>query len=305
MKIMINGQQAFGKTVLEALLNRGEEVVGVYCEPDKGERVDPIKEAALAHDLPVFQPKSFKNPEVWEQMASLQADLCVMVYVTLFVPEEALNTPTLGSIQYHPTLLPLHRGPSSINWPIIWGSEKTGLSIFWPDNGLDTGPILMQKEVTIKDDDTLGSLYFNHLFPMGVEAMLESVDLVRDGKAPKIAQDNAKATYEGWCRDADVEIDWSKPTQEIWNLIRGANPQPGAWSRYDGNTLKVFDCAKQSAAGAAKPGEVTAVGDDGISVACGDGQIQIQRLRAEGAKKMTAAEYLVESAIKAGDRLGA
>jgi len=305
MKIMINGQQAFGKTVLEALLERGEEIVGVYCEPDKGERVDPIKEAGLAHDLPVFQPKSFKNPQVWEQMASLEPDLCVMAYVTLFVPEEALNVPTLGSIQYHPSLLPLHRGPSSINWPIIWGSEKTGLSIFWPDNGLDTGPILMQKEVAIEDDDTLGSLYFNHLFPMGVEAMLESVDLVRDGKAPKIAQDDSKSTYEGWCRDADVEIDWSKPTQTIWNLIRGANPQPGAWTRHGGNTVKIFDCAKQSAADGAKPGEVTAVGDEGISVACGDGQIQIQRLRPQGAKKMTVAEYLVDSAIKPGDQLGA
>ena len=304
MKIIVNGQQAYGKAVLEALLGRGEEVVGVYCEPDKGERIDPIKEAASEHDLPLFQPKSFKSPEVWEQMASLDADLCVMAYVTLFVPEQALNIPTLGTIQYHPSLLPLHRGPSSINWPIIQGDEKTGLSIFWPDNGLDTGPILMQKEVAIRDDDTLGSLYFNHLFPMGVEAMLESVDLVRDGKAPKIVQDNSSATYEGWCRAEDVEIDWSKPTQEVWNLIRGANPQPGAWTRHGESTLKIFDCAKQAPAGGAAPGEITAVGDDGISVACTDGQIQIQRLRPQGAKKMTAAEYLVDGALAVGDRLG-
>jgi methionyl-tRNA formyltransferase len=301
---MVNGQQAFGKAVLEALLARGEEVVGVYCGPDKGERVDPVKEAALEHKLPVFQPKSFKKPEVWEQMASLQPDLCVMAYVTLIVPEEALNVPRLGSIQYHPSLLPLHRGPSSINWPIIWGSEKTGLSIFWPDNGLDTGPILMQKEVAIKDDDTLGSLYFNHLFPMGVEAMLESVDLVRDGKAPKIPQDESKATYEGWCRDEDVEIDWSTPTQAVWNLIRGANPQPGAWTRHAGNTLKIFDCAKQSGADGADPGEVTAVSDEGITVACADGRIQIQRLRPQDGKKITAAEYLSNTPLKVGDRLG-
>ncbi len=304
MKIIVNGQQAFGKTVLDALLGRGEQVVGVYCEPDKGERIDPIKEAALEHDLPLFQPKSFKNPEVWEQMASLEADLCVMAYVTLIVPEEALNVPALGSIQYHPSLLPLHRGPSSINWPIIQGSEKTGLSIFWPDNELDTGPILMQKEVTIKDDDTLGSLYFNHLLPMGVEATLESIDLVRDGKAPKIVQDESKATYEGWCRDADVEIDWSKPTQEVWNLIRGSNPQPGAWTRHGDTIVKIFDCAKQPAGDGANRGQVTAVGDDGISVACADGQIQIQRLRPQGAKKMTVAEYLVNSTLEVGDRLG-
>jgi methionyl-tRNA formyltransferase len=304
MKILVNGQQAYGKAVLDALLGRGEEIVGVYCEPDKGERIDPIKEAALEHGLPLFQPKSFKKPEVWEQMASLDADLCVMAYVTLIVPEQALNIPTLGSIQYHPSLLPLHRGPSSINWPIIQGDEKTGLSIFWPDNGLDTGPILMQKEVAIKDDDTLGSLYFNHLFPMGVEAMLESVGLVRDGKAPKLVQDDSLATYEGWCRAEDVEIDWTKPTQEVWNLIRGANPQPGAWTRHGETTLKIFDCAKQAPAGGAAPGALTAVGDDGISVACADGQIQIHRLRPQGAKKMTAAEYLVDAALAVGDRLG-
>jgi methionyl-tRNA formyltransferase len=304
MKIIVNGQQAFGKTVLDALVERGEDVIGVYCEPDKGDRVDPIKEAALAHNLPVFQPKSFKKPEVREQMASLQPDLCVMAYVTLFVPEEVLNVPALGSIQYHPSLLPLHRGPSSINWPIIMGREKTGLSIFWPDNGLDTGPILMQKEVDIQDDDTLGTLYFNHLFPMGVEAMLESVDLVRDGKAPKVVQDESKATYEGWCRDQDVEIDWSKPTQEVWNLIRGANPQPGAWTRHGDTTVKIFDCAKQSAQDGAAPGKVTAVGDDGISVACADGQIQIQRLRPAGAKKMKVADYLVDATVKVGEQLG-
>jgi methionyl-tRNA formyltransferase len=304
MKIIVNGQQAFGKTVLESLLERGEEVLAVYCQPDKGERMDPIKELALERNLPLFQPKSFKNPEVWEQMGSLKADLCVMAYVTLFVPEEALNTPRLGSIQYHPSLLPLHRGPSSINWPIIKGSTKTGLSIFWPDNGLDTGPILMQKEVAIGDDDTLGSLYFNHLFPMGVEAMLESVDLVRDGNAPKIAQDESKATYEGWCRDEDVEIDWNKPTQEVWNLIRGANPQPGAWTRHAGNTVKIFDCAKQAAGRDPSPGQITAAGQDGITVACADGQIQIQRLRPQGGKKATAADYLREFPIAVGDRLG-
>lgn len=304
MKIIVNGQQAFGKTVLEALLERGEEVVGVYCQPDKGERVDPIKELALEQNLPLFQPKSFRKPEVWEQMASHRADLCVMAYVTLFVPEEALNIPRLGSIQYHPSLLPLHRGPSSINWPIIKGSKKTGLSIFWPDNGLDTGPILMQKEVAINDDDTLGSLYFNHLFPMGVEAMLESVDLVRDGKAPKIAQDESKATYEGWCRDEDVEIDWSRPVQEVWNLIRGSNPQPGAWTRHGETTAKIFDCAKLPGAGSASPGQVTAVADEGITVACADGQIQIQRLRPQGGKKVSAAEYRGDSPIAVGDRLG-
>ena len=167
MRIVINGQQAFGKSVLEALVARGDEVIAVYCEPDADpERLDPIKLAAVQFGLPVYQPSSFKNVDVWTEFESLRPDLCVMAYVTKIVPEEFLNIPTHGTIQYHPSLLPRHRGPSSINWPIIQGESKTGLSIFWPDNGLDTGPLLIQKEIDISPDDTLGSVYFNKLFPI-------------------------------------------------------------------------------------------------------------------------------------------
>ncbi|ETW97628.1 MAG: hypothetical protein ETSY1_21930, partial [Candidatus Entotheonella factor] len=190
MRIVVHGQQAFGKSVLDALIERGEDVIAVYCAPEKeGQRADPLREAAEAHNLPIYQPRSYRKQEVQDEFSALNADLCVMAYVTKFVPEEVLNAPTHGTIQYHPSLLPKHRGPSSINWPIIQGSAKTGLTIFWPDNGLDTGPVLLQKEVDITDTDTLGSIYFNHLFPLGVEAMLEAVDMVRAGTAPKIVQD--------------------------------------------------------------------------------------------------------------------
>lgn len=304
MRIIVHGQQAFGKAVLEALLKKGENVVGVYCAPDReGRKMDPLKEFALSKDLPVHQPKSFKDSAVWEQMRSLDPDLCVMAYVTLFVPEEALNVPRRGTIQYHPSLLPLHRGPSSINWPIIFGETKTGLSIFWPDDGLDTGPILLQKEVEIKEDDTLGSVYFDRLFPLGVEAMLEAVDLVRRGDAPKIPQDDAKSTYEGWCRAEDVEIDWNKPADQIYNLIRGANPQPGAWTTHEGKRLQIFDCAKRSGSGGA-PGEVTAIGGDGIRIATADGAILAQRVRPEGAQKIIAEEFARDSGLAKGARLG-
>ena len=303
MRIIVHGQQAFGKSVLEALLERGENVVGVYCEPDKeGRPADPIKAFALERALPVYQPASFRDAQTLEQMASLKPDLCVMAYVTLFVPEQALNIPTHGSIQYHPSLLPLHRGGSSINWPIIWGRKRTGLSIFWPDNGLDEGPILMQKEVDITDDDTLGSLYFNQLFPLGVEAMLESVDLVREGKAPKIEQDHAQATYEGWCRGDLVRINWHLPTQTTWNLIRGANPAPGAWTTFDGNKVSVFDCAKIHEAKSKQPGQVLDISDEGVCVATSEGQIQIKRVRPDKGKKVTAAEWAADVGLKVGSR---
>ena len=303
MRLIVHGQQAYGKSVLEAILDKGvDEVVAVYCAPDKeGRPLDPLKEFALEKGLPIYQPESYKKPEVWEQLGSHEADLCVMAYVLLFVPEEALNVPKYGSIQYHPSLLPWHKGPSSINWPIIMGKKKTGLSIFWPDNGLDTGPILLQKEVDIEPDDTLGSVYFNKLYPLGVEAMMESIELVREGNAPREVQDPDDGSYEGWCRKEDVCIDWSKSTDETYNLIRGANPQPGAWTTVNGAELKVFDSRKAQGSGA--PGSVLAVDDDGIVVATGDGAIRIQKVRAD-AGKLAAAEYAENAGLAPGSQLG-
>ncbi|MDH3760923.1 MAG: methionyl-tRNA formyltransferase [Gammaproteobacteria bacterium] len=303
MRLIVHGQQAYGKSVLEAILDKGvDEVVAVYCAPDKeGRPLDPLKEFALEKGLPVHQPESYKSPEVWEQLASHDADLCVMAYVLLFVPEEALNVPKYGSIQYHPSLLPWHKGPSSINWPIIMGKQKTGLSIFWPDNGLDTGPILLQKEVDIGPDDTLGSIYFDSLFPMGVDAMIESIDLVRDGNAPKLMQDPDDGSYEGWCRKDDVQIDWSQSTDDVYNRIRGANPQPGAWTTFNGNEVKIFDSRK--ADGSAEAGTVLSIDDSGAVIATGDGAIRVIKLRAD-AGKVTAAEYAAESGLEVGARLG-
>jgi methionyl-tRNA formyltransferase len=239
MRIVVHGQQAFGKAVLEALLKRGENVIAVYVAPEKpGQKADPLKEAALAAKLPVYQPESYKKPEVSEEFRALKPDLQVMAFVTLFVPEEFLNIPTHGSIQYHPSLLPAYRGASAINWPIIKGETETGLSIFWPDNGLDTGDVLLQKKTPIGPADTLGTVYFDRLFPMGVDAMLESVDLVKAGKAPRIKQDESKATYEGRCGPDNAKIDWGKPWEQIDRLIRGCNPAPGAWTTLDGKQLK-------------------------------------------------------------------
>ncbi|MDC1286642.1 methionyl-tRNA formyltransferase [Gammaproteobacteria bacterium] len=303
MRLIVHGQQAYGKSVLEAILDKGvDEVVAVYCAPDKeGRPLDPIKEYAQQKGLPIFQPASYKNPEVWEQMASHEADLCVMAYVLLFVPEEALNVPKLGSIQYHPSLLPWHKGPSSINWPIIMGRKKTGLSIFWPDNGLDTGPILLQKEVDIEPDDTLGSVYFNKLYPLGVEAMMESIELVRTGNPPRLVQDADDGSYEGWCRKEDVKVDWSKSTDEVYNQIRGANPQPGAWTTFAGTEVKIFDSRK--ADGSGTPGSVLAHSDAGIVVATADGAISISKLRAD-AGKVSAAEFAAAAGIAIGSVFG-
>jgi methionyl-tRNA formyltransferase len=219
------------------------------------------------------------------------------------VPQPVLDAPKLGTIQYHPSLLPRHRGPSSINWPIIQGETRTGLTIFWPNEGLDEGPILLQKEVEIGPDDTLGSLYFNHLFPMGVAAIVEAIDLVRAGKAPRVEQDHAQATYESWCRKADARIDWSRPAAEIHNLVRGTDPQPGAWTMIGGNEVQIYESTRGRRSGA--PGSVVAVGESSFEVATGDGSIVVRRVRPKGGKKIDAGEFAREVGLAEGAPLGA
>jgi methionyl-tRNA formyltransferase len=285
------------------MVDRGDDVVAVYCAPDKeGRPADPVKDYALEKDLHLIQPANYKDSDILDEMRALNADLMVMAFMIIFVPEEARDIPTHGSICFHPSLLPKHRGPSSINWPIIGGATKTGLSIFWPDDGLDEGDILLQKDVDIGPDDTLGTVYFEKIFSLGVEAVLEAVDLVKAGEAPHIKQDEAEATYESWCKKADVEIDWSKPVDEVYNLIRGANPQPGAWTLFGGNELKIFDCAKVDADGS--PGEVLDVADDSFTVGTLGGGIQIKRVRPHDDKKIQAAEFIENSSLAVGDVLG-
>ena len=285
------------------MLDRGDDVVAVYCAPDKeGRPNDPVKDLAIERGLTVYQPKSFKDADVLDEMRALKADLCVMAFVIIFVPEAARDIPTHGSICFHPSLLPKHRGPSSINWPIIGGATKSGLTIFWPDDGLDEGEILLQKHVDIGPDDTLGTVYFDKIFPLGVAAVLEAVDLVAAGTAPKIVQDDTLATYESWCKHEHVEIDWSKPAAEVYNLIRGANPQPGAWCLCNGNELKIFDCSPEAGDGA--PGEVIDINDDGFAVAAGDGAIRIRRVRPHDDKKIPASDFVVKGGIAVGAVLG-
>ena len=305
MRIVVHGQQAFGRAVLERLIERGENIVAVCTAPDKeGRPLDPLKELAIEHGLPVHQPASWKTTEALTLMQSFDADVCIMAYVLLFVPQPVLDAPRLGSFQYHPSLLPMHRGPSSINWPIAMGATRTGLSIFWPNEGLDEGPILMQKECEIGPDETLGDIYFKKLYPMGVDAMIESLDLVKAGTAPKQVQNLDEGSYESWFGKAQAEIDWCKPAAYVYNTIRAANPQPGAWTSVNGDTLQLFDSRLIETADA-EPGVVVEVSDDGILVAAGDGAgVRISRVRPAGEGKITAAEFAASSGIRAGDQLG-
>ena len=305
MRISIIGQSAFGKSVLEALAaNDVDDIVGVFAPPTReGRPDDPISEAARTLNVPVFGFKRLRDEEAITQFKMVKPELCIMAFVTDIVPMEMINYPVLGTIQYHPSLLPLHRGPSSINWPIINGESSTGLTIFWPDNGLDTGPVLMQKEVEITTKETLGDLYFKKLFPLGVEAIIESVELVRSGKAPKIVQDESMATYEGWCKADDVQVKWEENTSTVFNMIRGADPQPGANTTFNGTKLSLYDAAASSD-NTAIPGTVVSVDEFGIHVSTGDGAVNIRRVRESGSGKVSSSEWAESVGLAVGDLLG-
>lgn len=310
MKIAIIGQQDFGKSVLEAFLARGDTVAGVFCAPEKeGGKPDPLKVAAQEKGLQVFQFASLKAPEAAAKMKQLDADIGIMAFVLQFAPQEFVNIPKHGTIQYHPSLLPKFRGPSSINWALIKGEKKTGLTIFRPTDGLDEGPVILQKETEVSDNDTLGTVYFDRLFPMGVKAMLEAADLVVAGKHRQVVQDESQASYEGWCRANEVKINWHNPVDFIHNTIRGGDPAPGAWTTIGGKKLQLFGSRKHLVrtfgAVKGKIGEITDIGGESIRITAQGGQIEVAKMKPEEGKKVSAAEWARSAGAGTGTILGA
>jgi methionyl-tRNA formyltransferase len=308
VRVAIIGQQDFGKSVLEAMLARGDTVAGVFCAPEKpGERADPLRTAAEQQHISLHQLPSLKTADAFNALRGLDVELGVMAYVLQFVPQTFAKVPKHGMIQYHPSLLPRYRGPSSINWPIIRGEERTGLTIFRPTDGLDEGPIILQKETPIGPDDTLGSVYFDRLFPMGVAALLEAADLVVRGGAREVVQDESQASYLGWCRAAESHINWHNHIDLTYNVIRGCNPAPGAWTLFNGKKLYAFDSRKHPARtftpfkGAV--GTVAAIGEHSIFIAVQGGQIEVLRVRYDTGKKISAPQFCAEQGVQVGAQL--
>ncbi len=286
MRIAIVGQQDFGKAVLEAFLARGDQVAGVFCAPEKpGARPDALKTAAQEKGIQLFQFPSLRSDEAKNTLKRLNPDLGIMAFVLQFAPQDFVGIPKHGTIQYHPSLLPRYRGPSSINWPIIRGDTKTGLSIFRPTDGLDEGPVILQKE-----------------------AMLEAADLVAAGRQREIVQDESKASYEGWCRKAEARINWANHVDFVYNLVRGCNPAPGAWTTLEGKELQVFDARKHLVrtfgAVKGKIGEIVEVGDRSFQVSAQGGRVEVLRAKLGDGKKVASADLLSAGFIRAGMLLG-
>lgn len=302
MRIAIMGQAAFGAKVLETLSDRGEEIIGAWLPQGKpGGKPDPLKVAAEGRGIPTHQPESYRATEALTAFRATNPDLLIMAFVTDIIPLPFIEAPTRGSICYHPSILPRHRGGSAINWAIIMGEKETGLSIFWADAGIDTGPVLLQKRIPIGPEETTGSLYFNRLFPLGVEAIAESVDLIKAGKAPREVQDESRATYEPLCNDKVALIDWSRPAAEVHDLIRGCDPQPGAYTFCRGKKVRLFEARIAPLSRPdSRPGELLSADDCGFTVAAGGGAIRIGKVRSD-AGKQEAAAFAAETGLKPGE----
>lgn len=304
MRIVFIGQAPFGKESLAALIEQGETVVGVITIPDRPNQKYPnlVKELAEAESIPLLQSARLKSPEAIGWVEDLSPDLLVLAYVTSFVPQKMIDAAAFGGINYHPSLLPKYRGGSAINWAIISGETETGVTIHQIDEGVDTGPIILQEKVSIAPDDTVKSLYFDKLYPLGIKMIAESVRLIREGSANPIAQDETRASFQPVITEKDSLIDWKQTTQVVYNLIRGSNPSPGAVTSYKGEGLKIWDVKPYGLQGSA--GSIIDSSDEGFVVSTGDGGILIQRVQPSGSQKISAQDYVQLAGIRIGDRLG-
>ena len=302
MRIILVGQGPFGEKVLDTLIRQGEDIVGVFCPQDK--RGQAMAATAENSGVALFRPAKMKDDEVREAYLDLGPDLAILAFVTDLIPEALLEIPPVGTICYHPSLLPRHRGASAINWAIIQGDARTGLTILWVDKGIDTGPILLQKEVEILSDDTTGSIYFNKLFEMGIDAIVESVALIKSSQAPKLPQDDSLATYEPPCDDRVAAVDWSKPAPDVYNLIRGCDPQPGAYSTIKGSKVRFYKTRLLEPIADPMPGEIVNINTGEVVVALNGGALGIGKVRDAAGAKMDAAEYARDADLQVGMKFG-
>jgi len=306
VRIALIGQAAFAERALEVLHARGDEIVHVFAPPDApGGRPDPLKAKALAMGLPLSQPATFKSDEAYEQFRALNADLLVMAFVTLIVPERILYAPRFKSICFHPSLLPRHRGASAINWTLIMGDTYAGVTWFWPDKGIDTGPILVQRAESIRDEDTVGSLYFNRLFPLGIETLGEALKLIESGQPPAIAQDESRATYEPPCRDEHARVDFAREARAVFNLVRGCDPQPGAFADLNGERLRLYEPMLENRKSESAPGTIASIDTAGMRIALKDATMIVRRVRFDSSPKKVAPQELAASGrLHVSSRLG-
>lgn len=296
MRVVFMGTPDFAVPSLEALIGAGYDIVGVFTQPDKpkgrGNKLapSPVKECAISHNIPVFQPNRIRKDGV-EDLKSLAPDLCVTAAFGQILSQEILDIPKQGTVNVHASLLPRHRGSAPINWCVLMGENKTGITTMMTDKGIDTGDMLLQKETDIQPDETAGELSIR-LSMLGAKTLLETLSLLKEGRCPRIPQDHGNHTYEPMLKKEMGLIDWHKNAREIQNQVRGLDPWPGTYTPFPDGILKVIK-AKAETGLSGIPGQVLAAdGKMGLVVAAEEAAVRILRLQAPGGKQMDARDYL-------------
>lgn len=306
LRIAVFGQAPFGRDVLVRLVEAGHEIVAVHVPPDAGPRVDPLAEEAKKRGLPLFRYKSYRRggvaiPERVEEYRALGAELNVLPFTTVILPPEIVDHPRHRSVCFHPSVLPAYRGGSALAWQIIEGEAESGISIFQPDAGVDTGPLYLQRRgIPIAPSDTAASLYFEKLYGPGVEAMVETVAAIAAGSARLSPQPGEGGSFQGLLDERGARLDFAESAERLDRRIRGCDPQPGAWARRGDETVRLFGSTFEPGipgAGVA-PGTIVEVGTSGLRLAARDGWLRIAKVRRGDAKQPAH-----ESGLRPGDRL--
>ena len=307
MRIALFGQAPLAVDVLDRLLADGHQIVAVYAPPDTG-RPDPLAERAGAAGLALFRRRYFRTksgepiPAALESYRGLGAELNVLASMTSFLPRAITDAPPHKSVCFHPSLLPRYRGGNAMQWQIILGQRESGVTVFVPDEGVDTGPVVVQKGgVTIDDDDTTGTLFFKKLYPLGVEAVVEAVTLIASGQARPAAQDESRATHQGLVDDGVAAVRMERGAEEVGRLVRGCDPQPGAYVRVRGEKVRLYDARVSKEDGV--PETIVSIDDQGLVIALAGGQLRCRRVRADAGKE-AAQDWAARTGVAVGEPVG-
>ncbi len=313
MRIVLMSTRVIGQRIAEALITQGEEVVGIGSPPVPIRTTDRLEQVAKRYEIPFLRIEDVQSPQFFDTYTKLRPEINVSAALRAYLPESILKYPTFGTIGWHPSLLPKYAGVNSLSWAIIFGENKTANTVFWTDKGIDTGPILCQKELEISPTDTLGSLYSAKIVSGAVEVILEALSLIKKGVAPRIPQDLTMYSYYSFFREEDVTINWVQPVSRIYDLIRGINPSPGARTNFGNIIFKVLASEMDSGfdpeildeitTATVKSGDIIGITDDGFKVCAPDGTILIKEVSFEG-EAMKARYFAEKVGIKKGCHLG-
>ena len=309
LKLIFAGTPDFSVPVLEAVIGQGHEVTAVYTQPDRpagrGRKLtaSPVKATALSRGLPVLQPKTLRDPEAAETLRNLRADLMIVVAYGLLLPQDVLESPRLGCVNVHASVLPRWRGAAPIQRAILAGDDETGVTIMRMEAGLDTGPMYLIRRLALEPRETGGSLH-DRLAVLGAEALMEALPGILDASLVPQVQDDSMSTYAEKLRKEEAMVDWDRPAAEIDRMIRAFDPWPVAQTALAGSTLRLWGSElPRTDSTDAPPGSVLSTGKTGIDVATGAGILRITRIQAAGKRPMTAAEFLNARDLD-GERLG-